>query len=301
MRKLSIVLSLLIITFSCKGNENKDQVGALEASKQQEKLLKRYNVKSGIVSYQTTISGKVMGGTVKGSGTATLYFKNWGGLELREEESNQTTTVSIMGHTTTQKTQSHVMNKLDNGESYLADFEKKQITVRRDPMMDIINQSGSNASDVGKNMLESMGGKKIGEEKFMGYDCEIWEIMGAKQWIYKGVMLKIDMSVLGIHTVTEAITANFDIAVADKYFELPDFPISKDQDFLNNQDFQNEIQQGMEGMDESMDQISKLSFQEWKKMVLADKDDKEMQNMSEEELRQTYDMMQQMIKMRKGN
>lgn len=299
MKKISILLSFLIITISCKGNENKtDDSLSVANSNKQEEMLKRYDVKSGIVSYQTTISGKVMGSTVKGSGASSLYFKNWGGLELREEESNQITTVSIMGHTNTEKTHSHVMNKLDNGESYLADFEKKQITVRRDPMMDIINQSGSNASDVGKKMLESMGGKMIGQEKFMGYNCEIWEIMGGKQWVYKGVMLKIDMSVMGIRTVTEAISAKFDVSVADKYFELPDFPVSKDQDFLNNQDFQAEMQQDMVGLDESMDQISKLSFKEWKKMVMKDP---EMKAMSDEELRKSYDMMQQMIKARNSN
>ncbi len=54
----------------------------------------------------------------------------------------------------------------------------------------------------------------------------------------------------------------------------------------------------MEDMDKSMEKLGKMSFKEWKK--LAKQNDEEMRNKSDEELRQTYDMMQQMIKMRKG-
>ncbi len=50
-----------------------------------------------------------------------------------------------------------------------------------------------------------------------------------------------------------------------------------------------------------MEKMSKMSFEEWKKMALKDKEDEEIQNMSEEELRQTYNMIQKVIKMRKGN
>ena len=61
-----------------------------------------------------------------------------------------------------------------------------------------------------------------------------------------------------------------------------------------------EYEESMEDMKANMDKLSKMSFEEWKKLALADKEDEEMQNMSDEELRKTYDMMQQMIKMRKG-
>ncbi len=74
--------------------------------------------------------------------------------------------------------------------------------------------------------------------------------------------------------------------MADSYFELPDFPIVKTESFLSNEDFNED----MESIDENMDKLSKLSFEEWK----------EMQNMSEAELRDMYDMIQNMIKMRKG-
>lgn len=281
MKKISIIFSLAVLLVSCNGNS--------------QNTIKRYEVKSGIIKYTSTISGKVLGGKVKGSGTENLYFKNWGAVELKEEQSNQTTTMKFFGKEKIKTNSTHVINKLDNGESYLVDFDKKTITVGRDPMMDIMKQSNTNVSDKGVNMLESMGGEKVGTGSVLGYNCEIWNVLGGKQWIYKGLMLKMEMTVLGIKTVTEATSAKFDVSVADSNFKLPDFPIHKQEGFMNNQEFESE----MDEMNNNMDEISKLSFEEWKK--LATKDDPEMQEMSDEELRETYDMIQKMVKMKREN
>ncbi len=281
MKKISIIFSLAIVLVSCSGTT--------------QNTLKRYEVKSGIVEYTTTISGKVLGSKVSGSGTENLFFKNWGAIELKEEQSTQTTTTKMFGKTSTDKTSTHVINKLDNGESYLADFDKKIIYANRDLMMDMFKQTNTNAGNTGKNMLESVGGKKIGTESFLGYDCDVWDINGAKQWMYKGVILKLDITVFGIKTVTEATSAKFDISVADSNFELPDFPIQKEEGFMNNQEFEDE----MDATNEDLQALSKLSFEEWKK--LATEDDPEMQAMSDKELRETYGMIQKMLKMRNSN
>ena len=281
MKKISILLSLAVALISCSGNSQNQ--------------LKRYEVKSGIVKYTSTISGKMLGSKIAGSGTENLYFKNWGSLELKESASEQTTTVKFFGKEKIENTSTHVINKLDNGESYLANFDTKIITVSRDPMMDMMKQSNTNATEAGKNMLESMGGKIVGTESVLGHSCEVWDIMGAKQWLYKGVMLKMEVTVLGIKTITQATSAKFDVSVADSNFELPDFPIQKTEGFMNNDEFNDEL----EDMDAKMKELSKLSFEDWKKM--ATKNDPEMRDMSDEELRQTYDMIQKMIKMKRGN
>ena len=293
MKKLIIILSLLIVTISCKGNENKD---SLAVTDKQENKLKRYEVKSGIVQYTSTISGKVLGSVITGSGTESLYFKDWGAIELVEEKSTQTTNTKIFGKKSTETTNTHTMSKLDNGESYHVDFDKKQIFLRRDMAMDMtkIFHPNTDAGDVGQNMLESMGGKKIDEENFLGHDCEIWDIMGAKQWMYKGVVLKLEMTVMGITTIKEATSAKFNTSVSDKYFKLPDYPIQKEEGFMGNDEFEDD----MEDMDAEMEEMSKMSFKEWKSIV--QENDTEMEAMSDEELKQNYDMMQKMIKMRKG-
>ena len=83
MKKISLLLSLAVVLISCNGNS--------------QNTLKRYNVKSGIVDYETIITGNVMGSKISGSGVEHLYFKNWGALELKETQSSQTTTVKMFG------------------------------------------------------------------------------------------------------------------------------------------------------------------------------------------------------------
>ena len=280
MKKINILLSFLVVLASCSGNSQNQ--------------LKRYEIKSGIVKYTSTISGKVIGSKIAGSGTENLYFKDWGALELKETTSEQTTTMKFFGKEKVETTSTHVINKLDNGESYLANFDTKIITVSRDPMMDMMKQSNTNATEAGKNMLESMGGKIVGTESVLGHSCEVWDVMGAKQWLYKGVMLKMEVTLLGIKTITQATSAKFDVSVADANFKLPDFPMQKMEGFMNNDEFDTEL----EDMDAKMKELSKLSFEDWKKM--ATKNDPEMREMSDEELHQTYDMIQKMIKLRKG-
>jgi hypothetical protein len=283
MKNLSILFSLLFAMSGCSGNAQNE--------------LKRYDVKSGIVEYVTTTSGKVMGSTIDGSGTETLYFKDWGTLELKESVSSQTTTMKFLGNASTETEETHTMVKLDNGESFSVDFNKKKIYASRDMVMDMViaNHPNADAGEVGESMLESMGGKKTGTEKFLGYTCDIWEIMGGKQWIHKGLMLKMEMTVLGITTKTEATSVKLDVSVPDAKFDLPDFPIQETESFMSNEDFQYDADE----MEEGMEMMQDLSFEEYKQMVREG--DPEMKDTSDEELRQSYDMMQKMLKLRKGN
>ena len=82
---------------------------------------------------------------------------------------------------------------------------------------------GVDVNKVGKEMLETMGGKKIANEKFKGYDCEVWDLNGNKQYFYKGIPLRSEVKMMGITTITEATSVKFDIKVSDSKFKLPDF------------------------------------------------------------------------------
>ena len=300
MKKLSIILALLITTISCKGNENKP-ADSLSIKTEQNKL-KRYQLESGIIHFTSTISGNVLGSTMTGAGTETIYFKDWGAIELKDEKSSETTHIKIFGKTKEETKNKHTINKLDNGEWYIVDFDRKEITAKRSMPIDMITafHPDSDAGDAGKEMIKGLGGKKIGEENYMGYPCEIWEAMGVKQWVHKHITLKIETTVMGITTSKKATKIEFNIAVPDKYFTLPDFPIIEEESVFNNEEMN--IEKGdMEDINANMEMLSKLTYEEWKKMALADESDEEMQQMSEEELHQTYDMIQKMVKMRKGN
>jgi len=303
MKKLICLIMLVAFVISCKGNENKPADSlAVKTSKQDQQRLKRYQVESGIIKYDTKISGNVMGSTITGSGSEVKYFKNWGAIELNEQKSTTNTHVVVMGKEINETTSDHQMSKLDNGTSYIVDFKNKKISEQKDMAMEMIKKlhPKSDAGEVGKAMFEGMGGKKLGEESFLGYNCEVWDLMGIKQWIYRGVTLKSEGKMMGITTITTASKVSFDVTIPDSKLKLPNYPIMKTENFLDNGDIDFDMGD-MEELDSDMEKVSKLSFEEWKKLALSDKDDEEMQNMSEKELRQTYDMIQKMVKMRKGN
>ena len=291
MKKLSILLAFVIISVSCKGNENKAKDSLATDSDKQETKLKRYEVKSAIVDYKTTISGKVMGSTITGSGTENLYFKNWGDLELKEAQSSQTTTSKFFGKSSTQTEKSHTMSKLDNGKSYHVDFERKKIMLQRDMAMEMNKMfADGDVNKTGKQMLEGMGGEIVGQGSVLGYNCDIWDVMGGKQWIYKGLPLKIEVSLMGIKTITVATNAKFDVSVADKYFKLPNFPIEELEGYQDDEEYAEDKVE----MKRNAQKMKNLSYSEYKAMVL--KDDPEAAEMSEEEMRQNYQMFKMMMK-----
>lgn len=187
------------------------------------KKIVRYGVKSGIVEYKKTIEGKVLVSKVSGSGSQALYFKDWGNIEVQTEESSQTTKTKFFGKKSEKTTNIHTMAKLDNGMSYGVNFENKTISKRKDMAMEMVRNSDHDAYYVGEQLLIDMGGEKVGKEEYLGYQCDKWKIPGGYQLMYKGVILKFDMKVLGIRTLQEATSAKFDIDVPDKFFKLPDF------------------------------------------------------------------------------
>lgn len=288
MRNIVFLFSFFIMFTACKGS------GETKANDQQEPQLKRYDIKSGMIEYQTTISGNVLGSIIKGEGTEALYFDNWGALEVKKEKSSQTTEANIMGHKSTETTNTHTLDKLDNGKSYHVDYDTQKIYQRTDPMMELFKQSKTDVGDAGKKMLESMGGKKIGSESIMGYDCEIWDLMGVKQWIHKGVMLRAESNLMGVKTLTEPISIKLNKKVDKDKFDLPDFEIVKEEGYMEDKDFQMDMEESRE----NIQKMQKMSFKEWKKEV--QKNDAEMRDMSDEELKDIYDKMQAALELMGG-
>lgn len=297
MKKLVFYASLslgIMLLSNCKNDKNtpvNDKQEIASAVAKNDTKLKRYQMSSGIVKYATKISGKVMGSTISGSGTEELYFKDWGNLELKKSDSKKITKMNIFGQKKTDVTEEHTINKLDNGKSYTVDNNRKIVYLRRDPAMEMMKTfNGGNVVDPGKKMLESIGGKIIGKENVLGYNCDVWQIPGGKQWMYKGLPLKLEMTVMGITTTNTATSAKFDTNVPDKYFELPDYPIKKEEGYQSDEAYAKDKAE----MKENAKKMQNLSFEDYKKMVMQD--DPEAKNMSEEELKQGYQMMKMMAK-----
>jgi len=290
MKKFSIILALLIISVSCQGNENKTTDSLAVKSDKEETKLKRYEVKSGMVTYKTTISGKIMGSTISGTGTENLYFKDWGNLELKEARTSQTTTSKLFGKTSTQTEETHTMSKLDNGKAYYVDFDRKIIMLQRDMTMEMNKMfADGDVNKTGRAILEGMGGKIVGQGTILGYNCEIWEVMGGKQWVYKGLPLKVEVKQMGITTITVATSAKFNVNVPDKYFELPDFPIEEMEGYQSDEEY---IEDKAE-MKKTAKKMKNMTYAEYKAMII--KEDPEAAKMSEEEMQQSYQMFKAMM------
>lgn len=186
---------------------------------------KRYEVKSGVVEYAINGGGSIMGISSKTTGSEKLTFKNWGNVELHEEKSSTAT----MGHTDT----THNITKIENGKFFTVDFDQKEI-IEHSPQM-LKQMANKDMSKTGKEMMISMGGKKVGNGKVLGYSCEIWELMGSKTWIYKGVPLKTEANIMGMKHTNVATKAKFNISISDKEFKLPNYPSKTVDQMMNEQ------------------------------------------------------------------
>jgi len=147
MKKFAIVLSIALLLVSC---------GKSESEKAVDNKYKRYPVESGIVKYKTTIKGKVMGSNISGNGESTLYFKNYGALELTEDQSTQTTEINIFGKKNKTEESNHSMTKMENGMVYSVDFDNKKISKMENVGATMLK--GVDVNKVGKEILETMGG-----------------------------------------------------------------------------------------------------------------------------------------------
>ena len=299
MKKIHYLLSFIFIVTltNCNNLNNKQEIAnnitnnISDSNSVNSTKLKRYLVKSGIITYKTSVSGKIMGSTISGSGTKNIYFKDWGAMELNKEDNKKVTKMNILGQKKADVVEKHTINKLDNGKSYSVDTKNKVIYLRRDPAMEMMKTfNDGDVVDPGKKMLESMGGKIIGEEKVLGYTCELWKIPGGKEWAYKGIALRLEMTVMGVKSTMEATSAKFNIAVPDKYFELPDYPIKKEEGYQNDKEYT----QDKAEMKKQAAKMNNMTFEQYK--VMVQKNDPETRNMSDKELKMGYQIMKNMSK-----
>ncbi len=132
---------------------------------------------------------------------------------------------TVMGETKTRKT--HTLMYMNGAVLYQVDFKKKKINRMKNKGMAMANAlvGGKNAKEAGLAMMKSMGGKKIGTDKVLGYSCDVWDLMGVKQCIYKGIPLKIESNMMGLKSIEVATKAEFDIHINEKSFKLPNFDV----------------------------------------------------------------------------
>jgi len=230
---------------------------------------KRYEVKSGIIEYTINGGGSMMGVKTQTSGRAKTVFKDWGTTELQFNTSETVT----MG----QKEHRRELTKLEQGNVFVVDFNQKVI-FKYTPSM-LANSNYMDLSQSSKEMMTSMGGQKIKDEEFMGYPCEVWELMQVRLWIHKGIVLKSDSNIMGIKHTMVATNIDLGASVSESDLKLPDYPIKE-------ADLQKMME---EGEDEDSPELTQEQMQQMQEMI---KDEQEnASEPTEEELEQIEEMM----------
>jgi len=194
MRKLFLSFILLICVFAQAEN------------------LQVFGVKSGKIVYE-------LGGN--NSGTKTVWFDDYG--RLRRTELQKKTTVKIFGmeNTTTEST----LTIMDGEHIYNADLQEnsgyKQPMPNMAEMVDVEEMTEAEQQEFYDETLANLGGEKLGTEEFLGRTCDLIKLMGSKSWIYKGITLKNETSLMGITTNETAIDFAENVKVSADRFIPP--------------------------------------------------------------------------------
>jgi len=184
-------------------------------------FIKKYAVKSANIEYKIDNSMNMMGSTSKTTGTKKLIFSEYGSHELTEI--NQVEEQNIMNNPKTLK--KHTVDYIKEATLYKVDFNKKNIQRTQVPALAMMMGMGEEIHAKGQKMMEKMGARPLGTDRILGYECEVWSLLGTKQCLYKGVPLKIESNVMGLKSSEVATKVTFDIAIDKSAFKLPEFPV----------------------------------------------------------------------------
>lgn len=178
---------------------------------------KKYDVQSGMVIYSISGGGELtqeLNLTIKGKGK--LCFKDWGAIELFEEEVEEITSGALKNI--------EVINKCEKRQKKQqldVDCKTKKILERQIP-------KGNVRENITKGLV------KQGQEIIAGETCDVWEGNGVRKCIYKGIPLLVENSVLGMHYQKRAVSITVDINVSADNCRIPNYPVQKFSLFKTN-------------------------------------------------------------------
>ncbi|HNZ67779.1 MAG: hypothetical protein WBK43_04245 [Prolixibacteraceae bacterium] len=199
--KVLLVLLSVVLLVSCNRKPapaGKDSDHASEAGSKG-----RYALKSGIVDYKSTMMGF--------DATQTLYFDDYGNKEVTESY------MDIMGTKTT-----NVMLSKD-GTMYNFDPENK--TGMKSPAMPQMNQLNFGA--LTDEVIKEWNLKEEGTETFLDKECTKYSMnntslnMKGYYWVWKGIVLKMDLEMATSGMVMEATNIQENAEVPAEKFEIP--------------------------------------------------------------------------------
>jgi len=233
---------------------------------------KRYQIKSGKIVYLVN--------SQEGKGTTTVKFDNYGMRESKHKILKKNG-----------KTKKDELVIIDGENSYIINLLTNNGTTRNlGGAMKMMQMGGKDMSATGKKMLQTMGGKQVGTQNFLGKNCEKWELntMGKTTiLIWKGITLKSETSVMGMKNSEIATSISTGLTFSKSDFQPPSGVHIENPQGMG-------MGQGMELSPKDktmMNKMSNMSFADFKKMMKKDNP-----NLSEDEIRQSYNLMKQMGK-----
>lgn len=180
-------------------------------------IQKKYDVPSGMILYSISGGGQLtqeVNLTINGKGK--LYFKDWGAVELIEENIEEITSGALKNIEVINKCEKHKKEQELN-----VDFKTKKILERPIPKGNVV-----------ENITEGL--VKKGKETIAGITCDVWEGNGVRKCIYKGIPLLNEMNVLGMQYQKKAVSVIFDINISEENCQIPNFPVQKIALFKTN-------------------------------------------------------------------
>lgn len=297
MKKLTLIVSAIFFVLNSYAQNGNYKV---------------FPFKSGIIEYKLEGNSK---------GFHTKYIDDFG---YKQADYNETET-TVFGFTNKEKSGTILIGP----KAYAINYKTETTSVGINPVYEsYANSNGSDYDKIGREAMASLGFSNTNKtEAIVGKKCDVWKGSLGRIWVWKGLALKSETTVLGVSIIETAVNIKINTSVpsskfeAPKGFEVKDIEINgsnsnADQETMDayessNQEMSAEEKQmmedamsgNMEGMmnaasstmsQEEKDQIRKIanmSYSEFKKMIR-----KEEPNISEEEIKQAHQMSKQMAK-----
>lgn len=202
---------------SCSGDGGKETDGAdstkTTASAEAPAAKKgKYNIKSGIITYDTEAMGMKM--------PTTLYFDDYGNIECQEVKME----MEMMGT----KVTTHNLTITKDGYIYTIDLTNKTGSkMKMMPNAATANMSGMDFTNLSEEFLKSMKMKKEGSESVCGKSCDVYSIdnesMGMKGTfaIYNSIPMKTNIEAMGMPMTMNATKFEENVEIPADKFEVP--------------------------------------------------------------------------------
>jgi len=280
MKNITLIITVILLSFNTYAQEGNYKV---------------FPFKSGIVEYKLEGNSK---------GTHTKYFDKYG---YKQADYTNTET-TVFGFTKKEKKGTILIGP----KVYSINYKNKTVSVSTNPVYEsYANSNGADYDKLGRKALTSLGFSNTNKtENIAGKKCEIWQGTLGKVWIWKGLSLKNETTVLGVSIVETATSIKVNVSVPSSKFEIPKgFKVNEMDNAYPNmsaserQMMEDAMNGNMDGMmkeannsmgQEEKDQIHKIanmSYSEFRKMMKSEEPDA-----SEEEIKEAYQMTKQMAK-----